>query len=63
MGIKFHAEIEKIKDQRLKNGRDKERISTERVTNLIVRHKEGWDIIANDIINADEKEVKRYGLG
>jgi hypothetical protein len=62
IGKRFHEEIEKIKDARLKNGKSKERPSTEKITNLIVRHKESWKYISNDIINAEEEDVNRYGL-
>lgn len=59
MGERFHKEIERIKDERLRNGKSKDRVSTERITNLIVRHKESWNSIAKDIINAEEGELEK----
>ena len=60
IGERFYKEIERIKDARLKNGKSKDRVATEKITNLIVRHKL-WPDIANEIIEADEKEVNKYG--
>ena len=62
MGVRFYKEIELIKDKRLRNGKSKDRISTEKVTNLIVRHT-SWPEIAQKIIEADEEEVNEYGKG
>ena len=62
MGERFYKEVELIKDKRLRNGKSKERLATEKITNLIVRHKL-WPEIAKEIIEADEEEVKRYGKG
>ncbi len=60
IGERFYKEVERIKDARLKNGKSKDRVATEKITNLIVRHKL-WPDIANEIIEADEKEVNKYG--
>ena len=62
MGERFYKEIERIKDKRLRNGKSKERVSTEKITNLIVRHS-SWSEIADKIIEADEKEVNEHGKG
>ena len=62
MGERFYKEVELIKDKRLRNGKSKDRLATEKITNLIVRHKL-WPEIAREIIEADEEEVKRYGNG
>ena len=62
IGVRFYKEVEAIKDKRLRNGKSKDRVATEKVTNLIVRHKL-WPEIAKEIIEADEEEVKRYGKG
>ncbi len=62
MGERFYKEVELIKDKRLRNGKSKERVSTEKITNLIVRHKL-WPEIAEEIIEANEEEVKEYGKG
>ena len=60
VGIKFFTSIENIKDQRLRNGKSKDRISTERITNLICSHKL-WKQIIIDTINASEEEFNEYG--
>lgn len=61
LGLKFHSEIEKIKDMRLRNGKSKERISTEKITNMIVRHKI-WPQVFKDILSLEEEEIQKYGL-
>ncbi|TET07431.1 MAG: hypothetical protein E3J83_05075 [Candidatus Atribacteria bacterium] len=60
VGEKFYKEVERIKDARLKNGKSKDRVATEKVTNLMIRH-EDWKNIATRIIEASEEEVERYG--
>ena len=62
MGKRFYKQVELIKDKRLLNGKSKNRVATEKITNLIVRHKL-WPAIAEEIINADAEEVKKYGKG
>lgn len=62
IGQKFYKEIELIKDKRLRNGKDKNRMSTKVITNLITRHN-SWSEITKKIIEADEEEVKEYGNG
>ncbi len=62
MGARFHKEIELIKDKRLRNGKSKDRVSTEKITNLIVRHT-SWPKISNEIIEADDEEVNKFGKG
>ena len=61
LGIKFNESIEQIKDQRLLNGKSKQRVSTEKITNLIIRHK-SWLSISEDIVKAEQKEVDQYCL-
>lgn len=61
IGNKFFKAIEDIKDARLRNGKSRDRVSTEKITNLIIRHSH-WSRIAKDIIEADQQEVDRYGL-
>lgn len=61
LGEMFYREIESLKDARLRNGKSKERVSTEKITNLIVRHK-GWKEIAESIIEAKKEEIDKYGL-
>ena len=62
IGQKFYNELETIKDRRLRNGKDKERMSTKVITNLIARH-DSFLEIAKKIVQADEQEVKEYGQG
>lgn len=61
LGKKFHEAIEKIKDAKLRNGTVKERLSTEKITNLITSHN-SWEEISKHIIEAKEEEVRQYGL-
>jgi len=61
IGLKLFNEIERIKDNRLKIGTSKDRISTEKLTNMLVRHKL-FSIIALDIINSPEEEINKYGI-
>ena len=60
MGKKFHDEIDRIKDARLRNGNSKNRDTTESMTNLIIRNK-NWRETAQQIIEASSEEVKSYG--
>ena len=61
IGLKFHKDIEDIKDERLKNGNSKERVSTEKITNLIIKH-DSWGYIRQDLIEAPEEEINQYGI-
>lgn len=61
MGINFYTQIEMLKDEKLKNGSSKDRIATEKITNLIVRHK-AWKDIFKDISISPQEEVNHYGL-
>jgi len=61
IGKKFHEEVERIKDARLKNGLSRDRVSTQKITNLIVRHNK-WKEIFSHIVLAPEEEVNEYGL-
>ena len=61
LGHRFCNELEKIKDAKLRNGTAKDRISTEKISNLIVRHN-NWEEIKKHIIEADEREVREFGL-
>ncbi len=60
IGERFYKEVERIKDARLKNGKSKDRVATEKITNLIVRHKL-WPDIAKEMIEINKEEVERYG--
>ena len=61
IGRRFREAIEKIKDEKLRNGTSKDRLSTEKITNLITRHN-NWEEIAKHIIGANKGEVDDYGL-
>lgn len=50
---KFNDEIEKIKDERLKLGKDKDRIKSAIITDLIVKHMELWPKLKKEIIEFD----------
>ncbi len=60
IGERFYKAIERIIDEKLKNGTAKERVSIEKITNLIVRC-DVWPEIEKKIIEANEKEVEKYG--
>lgn len=60
IGTNFFKRVEEIKDTRLTSGKDKERISSEKITNLIVKHK-FWKEVEKDIINATKEEVEKHG--
>lgn len=60
IGIKFFNEIEEIKDLKLRNGTSKERLSTEKITNMISSHLI-WKKIKEDITLAVEEEINRHG--
>lgn len=58
IGKEFNEEIEKIKDLRLVSGKDKTRVSTRKLTNLIIKHNY-WDIIKKEMVEF-EFESKEY---
>ena len=60
IGRKFSDKIELIKDARLRKGSDHDRLSTEKISNLIVKHK-SWAVISEDIINATKEEIEKHG--
>ena len=59
IGKKFHLELERIKLERIKNGKSDNKLSTEKLTNVIVRHKEGWKQIVQDLIDLPEEDLKK----
>lgn len=63
VGLKFHAEILRIQDARLRNGKSKYRVPMSKITNMITRHVDNkeWKTIVNSIINASEDEINEYG--
>lgn len=54
IGRLFHNEISFIQKQMYK---EKGFISSEKITNLIVKHKKYWSLLKDDIINADQEEI------
>lgn len=63
VGQKLHGELMRITEERLKKHGLKGRMSLEQITNLIVRHKEGWIKIADDIINITPEEFEKIKNG
>lgn len=61
IGLRFDKEIEDIKVERINKRIDKEKISTEKISNLIVRNKL-WPEIKKAIVTATKEEVEEYGL-
>ncbi len=63
IGEKFHKAIEGIRDMKVENktAKSRDKISTEKITNLIIRHKY-WPEISKHIADASEEEVQKYGL-
>ncbi len=62
VGERFYKAVNLIIDERLKNGKSKDRVAIEKITNLIVRYKL-WPEVAKEIIELDEEEVNKYGNG
>lgn len=58
IGKKFHTEIERIKKERIIKGKLKDIISTEKLTELIIRHKD-WEKVSKDLIELSEEELKK----
>lgn len=59
-GEKFYKEIEKIQDKRLILGKDRNRMATSKILNMIVSHV-NWDSIKKSLISANTQEVELYG--
>ncbi|HHB93388.1 MAG TPA: hypothetical protein ENK59_09290 [Thioploca sp.] len=57
IGVKFNDEINSIKKARLDNGIDKKKISTARITNLFITHRD-WATIKEDTINLNLRILK-----
>lgn len=53
IGMRFYDEVEEIKLERIKNGKSKDKPSTEKISNLIARHK-GFKKVKEDIIKLEE---------
>ena len=56
----FHTEMIKIQGARLVNGKSKDKICMEKITNMIVKHN-SWKEMREDIINAKEEEINKHG--
>lgn len=57
IGSKFHEAMERIKKARRLKGKDKVRVSTEKITNMIVSHIEGWERMEEDLIEVEREEI------
>lgn len=57
--VRFNKELEDIKDKRLKSKIDKKRISSNKITSLIPRHKL-WEKIKEEIIEYPFKEDRNF---
>ncbi len=55
IGELFNEELESIKNERLRNGMDKKKKSTKKLTNLIIRH-DSWAQLKEDMINLSTEE-------
>jgi hypothetical protein len=60
VGIKFHEFMEKIQLQRIVEGTSKDKVSMEKITNMIIKHN-FWKAIYQDIVHAKEEEINNYG--
>lgn len=58
LGKKFHEEIEQIKKSRLFNNNSDKLLSTEKITDVIVRHKL-WPQISKDMIEEPEETFNK----
>ncbi len=54
IGRSFHNEILDIQKEMYK---EKGFVSSEKITNLIIKHKKYWPILKDDIIKAKEEEI------
>ncbi len=55
VGVKFNDEVTHIQREMYKT---KGFISSEKITNLIIKHTKYWLVIKKDIINASDEEIK-----
>ncbi len=55
IGRLFHSEISDIQREMYKNNGF---ISSEKITNLIVKHKKYWVVLKQDVVNASKEEIK-----
>lgn len=61
VGHTFKKEVEEIIDARLRNGKSTDRVSLEKISNLIVNNQH-WGEMKEDIINATEEDIEKHGL-
>lgn len=54
IGRKFHSEICDIQKEMFK---DKGFVSSEKITNLIIKHKKYWSVLKQDVIDASTEEI------
>lgn len=60
VGHKFHDLIEHIQSERIVRKKSKKPVSTEKITNIMVKHKGNHlNKIAEDIINLSEEELEK----
>lgn len=57
--VRFNGELEDIKNKRLKSKIDKKKISSNKITSLIPRHK-WWEKIKEEIIEYPFKEDRNF---
>ncbi len=55
IGKLFHYEIAEIQKAMYK---EKGFVSSEKITNLIIKHKKYWGLLKEDLINASVEEIK-----
>lgn len=60
VGHKFFLEVEEIRLARIKKETSKDKISAEKITNMIANHKL-WKEIKESIENATKEEIDEYG--
>lgn len=61
VGHSFKKQVEEIINERLKTGKSKDKVSLEKISNLIVNN-QYWEEMKKDIINATEEQIKKHGL-
>lgn len=60
IGHKLDSFIKNIQKERITRGRSQKPISIEKITNLMVKHKDRYlDKIAEDIINLEDEELEK----
>lgn len=57
IGIRFHGEVKDINKKRILKGKSEDKISIEKISNLIVKHKD-FNQIKKEIIELDEEVIE-----